>query len=32
MFIDPQLATVGLNETEAAKRGLDYKVAKMPMT
>ncbi len=32
MFIDPQLATVGLNETEAAKRGLRYKVAKMPMT
>ena len=32
MFIDPQLATVGLNETEAAKRGLAYKVAKMPMT
>jgi pyruvate/2-oxoglutarate dehydrogenase complex dihydrolipoamide dehydrogenase (E3) component len=32
MFIDPQLATVGLNETEAAKRGIAYKVAKMPMT
>jgi pyruvate/2-oxoglutarate dehydrogenase complex dihydrolipoamide dehydrogenase (E3) component len=32
MFIDPQLATVGLNETEAAKRGRAYKVAKMPMT
>ncbi len=32
MFIDPQLATVGLNETEAKKRGLDYKVAKLPMT
>jgi pyruvate/2-oxoglutarate dehydrogenase complex dihydrolipoamide dehydrogenase (E3) component len=32
MFIDPQLATVGLNETEAAKRGVAYKVAKMPMT
>jgi pyruvate/2-oxoglutarate dehydrogenase complex dihydrolipoamide dehydrogenase (E3) component len=32
MFIDPQLATVGLNETEAAKRGIAYKVAKIPMT
>ena len=32
MFIDPQLATVGLNETEAQKRGIDYRVAKLPMT
>jgi pyruvate/2-oxoglutarate dehydrogenase complex dihydrolipoamide dehydrogenase (E3) component len=32
MFIDPQLATIGLNETEAGKRGLDYRVAKLPMT
>jgi len=32
MFIDPQLATVGLNEAEAQKRGLDYRVAKLPMT
>ena len=32
MFIDPQLATVGLNETEAARRGIAYKVAKIPMT
>jgi len=32
MFIDPQLATVGLNETEAQRRGLDYRVAKLPMT
>ena len=31
MFIDPQLATVGLNETEAQRRGLDYRVAKLPM-
>ncbi|HYU69917.1 MAG TPA: mercuric reductase [Burkholderiales bacterium] len=31
MFIDPQLATVGLNETEAQKRGLDYRVANLPM-
>lgn len=32
VFIDPQLASVGLNETEAQKRGLDYRVAKLPMT
>lgn len=32
MFIDPQLATVGINETEAKKRGLDFRVAKLPMT
>jgi pyruvate/2-oxoglutarate dehydrogenase complex dihydrolipoamide dehydrogenase (E3) component len=32
MFIDPQLATVGVNETEAQKRGLNYRVAKLPMT
>jgi pyruvate/2-oxoglutarate dehydrogenase complex dihydrolipoamide dehydrogenase (E3) component len=32
MFIDPQLATVGLNETEAAKQGIAFEVAKMPMT
>jgi pyruvate/2-oxoglutarate dehydrogenase complex dihydrolipoamide dehydrogenase (E3) component len=32
VFIDPQLATVGLNETEARRRGLDYRVAKLPMT
>jgi pyruvate/2-oxoglutarate dehydrogenase complex dihydrolipoamide dehydrogenase (E3) component len=32
MYIDPQLATVGINETEAQKRGLDYRVAKLPMT
>jgi pyruvate/2-oxoglutarate dehydrogenase complex dihydrolipoamide dehydrogenase (E3) component len=31
VFIDPQLATVGLNETEARKRGLDIRVAKMTM-
>ncbi len=30
-FIDPQLAHVGLNETEARKRGLDIRVAKMGM-
>jgi pyruvate/2-oxoglutarate dehydrogenase complex dihydrolipoamide dehydrogenase (E3) component len=32
MFIDPQLATVGLNETEAKKRGVKHRVAKLPMT
>ncbi len=32
MYIDPQLATVGINETEAQKRGIEYCVAKLPMT
>lgn len=32
MYIDPQLATVGMNETEAKRRGLNYRVAKLPMT
>jgi pyruvate/2-oxoglutarate dehydrogenase complex dihydrolipoamide dehydrogenase (E3) component len=32
VFIDPQLATVGLNESEAQRRGIDYRVAKLPMT
>jgi dihydrolipoamide dehydrogenase len=31
VFIDPQLGRVGLNETEAKKKGLDYAIAKMPM-
>ena len=31
MFTDPELARVGLNETEAKRRGLSYRVAKMPM-
>jgi pyruvate/2-oxoglutarate dehydrogenase complex dihydrolipoamide dehydrogenase (E3) component len=31
MFIDPQLATVGVNEAEAKRRGLNYRVAKLPM-
>lgn len=31
MYIDPQLAQVGLTETEARKRGLDIRVAKLPM-
>ena len=31
VFIDPQLARVGLSEEEAGKAGLNYKVATMPM-
>jgi pyruvate/2-oxoglutarate dehydrogenase complex dihydrolipoamide dehydrogenase (E3) component len=31
MFTDPELARVGLNETEAKKQGIAYRVAKMPM-
>jgi pyruvate/2-oxoglutarate dehydrogenase complex dihydrolipoamide dehydrogenase (E3) component len=31
MFTDPELARVGLNESEAKRRGLAYRVAKMPM-
>lgn len=31
MFTDPQLGCVGLNETEAKKRGIKYRVAKLPM-
>jgi pyruvate/2-oxoglutarate dehydrogenase complex dihydrolipoamide dehydrogenase (E3) component len=31
MFTDPELARVGLNETEAKKRGIAYRVAKVPM-
>jgi pyruvate/2-oxoglutarate dehydrogenase complex dihydrolipoamide dehydrogenase (E3) component len=31
MFTDPQLGRIGLSETEAKKRGLNYKVAKLPM-
>lgn len=32
MFTDPELARVGLNETEAKKRGITYRLAKLPMT
>ncbi|HET7479952.1 MAG TPA: mercuric reductase [Rubrobacteraceae bacterium] len=32
VFIDPQLGRVGLNETEAREQGLDFRVAKMPMS
>jgi pyruvate/2-oxoglutarate dehydrogenase complex dihydrolipoamide dehydrogenase (E3) component len=31
MFTDPELARVGLNESEAQKRGVPYRLAKMPM-
>ncbi|HEU5170586.1 MAG TPA: mercuric reductase [Gemmatimonadales bacterium] len=31
VFIDPQLGRIGITEKEARKRGLDVKVAKMPM-
>jgi pyruvate/2-oxoglutarate dehydrogenase complex dihydrolipoamide dehydrogenase (E3) component len=31
LFTDPELAHVGLSETEAKARGLHYRVAKMPM-
>ncbi len=32
VFIDPQLGRVGLNESEARKKGINYIVAKMPMS
>ena len=31
MFTDPELARVGLNETEAKRRGIAYRLAKLPM-
>ena len=31
MFTDPELARIGLNETEAKRRGIPYRVAKLPM-
>lgn len=31
LFIDPQLGRIGLNETEAKAKNLNYRVAKMPM-
>lgn len=30
-FIDPELAQIGLNEHEAAKQGIPYRVARIPM-
>src|SRR5687767_8286157 len=32
MFVDPPLARVGLNETEAARDGVEVRVARLPMT
>jgi pyruvate/2-oxoglutarate dehydrogenase complex dihydrolipoamide dehydrogenase (E3) component len=32
VFTDPELARVGLNESEATARGLEYRVAKLPMS
>jgi pyruvate/2-oxoglutarate dehydrogenase complex dihydrolipoamide dehydrogenase (E3) component len=32
MFTDPQLGRIGISETEAKKQGLNYKVAKLPMS
>ncbi len=31
MFTDPQLGSIGLNETEAKKQKIKYRVAKLPM-
>jgi pyruvate/2-oxoglutarate dehydrogenase complex dihydrolipoamide dehydrogenase (E3) component len=31
MFTDPELARVGLNESEARRQGIHYRLAKMPM-
>jgi len=31
MFTDPELARVGLNETEARQAGVEYRIATMPM-
>jgi pyruvate/2-oxoglutarate dehydrogenase complex dihydrolipoamide dehydrogenase (E3) component len=31
MFIEPELGRVGLNETEAKRRGVGVRIAKMPM-
>jgi pyruvate/2-oxoglutarate dehydrogenase complex dihydrolipoamide dehydrogenase (E3) component len=31
MFTDPELARIGLSETEAKRRGIPYRVAKLPM-
>jgi pyruvate/2-oxoglutarate dehydrogenase complex dihydrolipoamide dehydrogenase (E3) component len=32
IFIDPQLGRIGITETEARNRGLDFRVAKLPMS
>ena len=31
IFTDPELARVGLNETQAKRRGVEYRVVKIPM-
>jgi pyruvate/2-oxoglutarate dehydrogenase complex dihydrolipoamide dehydrogenase (E3) component len=31
MYTDPELARIGLNETEANEKGIPYRVAKLPM-
>jgi pyruvate/2-oxoglutarate dehydrogenase complex dihydrolipoamide dehydrogenase (E3) component len=31
VFTDPELARIGLSETEAKERGIDYRLAKIPM-
>jgi pyruvate/2-oxoglutarate dehydrogenase complex dihydrolipoamide dehydrogenase (E3) component len=31
MFTDPELARIGLSETEAKQRGISYRLAKLPM-
>lgn len=31
LFIDPELARIGLSETEAKKKGIAYRLAKIPM-
>jgi pyruvate/2-oxoglutarate dehydrogenase complex dihydrolipoamide dehydrogenase (E3) component len=32
MFADPELARIGLSETEAKQRGIPYRLAKLPMS
>jgi pyruvate/2-oxoglutarate dehydrogenase complex dihydrolipoamide dehydrogenase (E3) component len=32
MFIEPELARIGLNETEAKNQGVEVRIAKLPMT
>lgn len=32
LFTDPELARIGLNETEARRQEIDYRLAKIPMT
>ena len=32
LFTDPELAQIGLSETEAKRRGIPYRLAKIPMT